>query len=91
MLPGLEWISCKRKLDKLSLFCLEHWRLRGDLREIYKIVRGRCTVDSLKHFPWMESLKEMCGTSFVFTEGGECLEHTARGGGGGRYWQLRDF
>lgn len=39
MLPWLEDFSCREKLDGLELFSLQNWRLWGDLREIYKIMR----------------------------------------------------
>eukprot|EP00061_Rhincodon_typus_P013426 g39796.t1 len=37
MLPGL---SNRERLDKLGLFSLERQRLRDDLIEVYKIMRG---------------------------------------------------
>lgn len=34
MLPGLESLSYKERLDKVSLFSLEQGRLRGDITEV---------------------------------------------------------
>ena len=54
MLPGMEGISYEERLEKLGLFSLERLRLRDDLIEIYKIMRGMDRVDSQKLFPRME-------------------------------------
>jgi len=52
MLPGLEGVSCMDRLDKLGLFSLERRRwLRGDLIEVYKMMRGIDRVDSQNLFP----------------------------------------
>lgn len=40
MLPGLEGLSYREKLSWLGLYSLEHGRMRGDLIEMYKIIRG---------------------------------------------------
>ena len=40
MLLGLDGLSYKERLDRLGLFSLERRRLRGDLIEVYKIMRG---------------------------------------------------
>ena len=40
MLPGLEGVDYEERLNKLGLFSLEKWRLRGDLIEVYKIMRA---------------------------------------------------
>jgi len=39
MLPGLSY-SYKERLDRLGLFFLKLRRFRGDLIEVYKIMRG---------------------------------------------------
>ena len=54
MLPGMEGISYEERLEKLGLFSLEQRRLRGDLIEVYKIMRGMDRVDSQKLFPRVE-------------------------------------
>ena len=51
MLPGMEGISYEEKLNKLGL---ERWRLRGDLIEVYKIMRGIDRVNNWKLFPRTE-------------------------------------
>lgn len=40
MMPGLEGISLKVRLDRLGLFSLECLRLRGDMVEDYNIMRA---------------------------------------------------
>ena len=54
MLPGMEGISYEVRLSKLGLFSLERRRLRGDLIEVYKIMRGIDKVNSWKLFPRAE-------------------------------------
>ena len=44
-------MSYKEGPDRLELFSLEHRRLRGDLIEVYKIMRGIGKVDSQHIFP----------------------------------------
>ena len=46
MLPGLDGLGYKERLDRLGLFSLERRRLRGDLIEVYKIMRGIDQLDS---------------------------------------------
>eukprot|EP00061_Rhincodon_typus_P013248 g39507.t1 len=40
MLLRMEGLSYEERLDGLGLFSLQHRRLRGDLMEVYKIMRG---------------------------------------------------
>jgi len=54
MLPGLEGVSYKRRLDKPGLFSLERRRLRGDLIEVYKIMRSTDRADGQNLFPRAE-------------------------------------
>ena len=51
----MEDISYEEGLEKLGLFSLERRRLRGDLIEVYKIMRGMDRVGSQKLFPWWKS------------------------------------
>ena len=96
MLPGVEGMSYKERLDKPGLFSLERWGLRGALIEVYKIMRGIDRVDS--HFPELKYLtlgactsaergkvQRRCEGQVFYTETGRCLERAARGGGADRY------
>jgi len=51
MLPGMEASSYEERLRELRLFSLERTRMRGDLIEVYKMVRGIDRVDSQILFP----------------------------------------
>ena len=51
MLPGLDGLSYKERLDRLGLFSLERRRLGSDLIEVYKIMRGIDQQDSQHLFP----------------------------------------
>ena len=91
-------MSYKKRLDRLGLFSLEHRRLRSDLIEVYKIMRGIDKVDSQYLFPKVGESKtrghrfKVRGERYKsvqrgnsFTEGGECREQAARGSSRGRY------
>ena len=82
MLPGIEDISYEERLEKLGLFSLERRRLRGDLIEVYKIMRGMDRVGSQKLFPWWKS--QLLGGI-----GLRCEEIGAPGGNPGRTCKLR--
>ena len=50
----MEDSSYEERLEKFGLFSLERQRLRGNLIEVYKIMRGMDRVDSQKLFPRVE-------------------------------------
>lgn len=50
MIPHLRKISYKRRLVKLNMFSLETRRLRGELIQAFKIIRGFDNVDANKFF-----------------------------------------
>ncbi|MDZ1603208.1 reverse transcriptase family protein, partial [Klebsiella pneumoniae] len=54
MLPGMENRSYEERLSVLGLFSLERRRMRGDLIEVYKMIRGIDRVDSQRLFPQVE-------------------------------------
>ena len=100
MLPGLDGLSYKERLDGLGPFSLERRRLRGDLVEAYKIMRGTDQLDSQYLFPKVGESKTrghrfkvrgeryksvQRGNFFTQRVGGECLEQAARGSSRGGY------
>eukprot|EP00061_Rhincodon_typus_P006193 g26565.t1 len=56
MLPGIEGMSYTVRLEKLGLFSLERRRLRGNLTEIYEIMRCIDRVDGQSLFPELKCL-----------------------------------
>ena len=51
MLPGLGGMPYEDRLREVGLFSLERRRMRGDLIEVYKMLRGIDRVDSQRIFP----------------------------------------
>lgn len=78
MMPGLRGLSYNERLDKLGLYSLERRRMRGDLIEVYKIMRGIDRVDVSRLFPLR--LGEVNTRGHDFRLKGERFKGNIRGG-----------
>ena len=98
MLPTVDGLSYKGRLDRLGLLYLERRSLRGDLIEVYKIMRGIDQQDSQYLFTKVGESKtkghgfKVRGERYKRVQRGnffsvcsECLEQAARGSSRGGY------
>ena len=53
LIPGMSGLSYEERLDRLGLYSLEFRKLRGDLIETYKILKGLDKLDAGRLFPML--------------------------------------
>jgi len=73
MVPGMRNFSYEDRLERLGQFSLERKRLRGDLIEMFKIMRGLDRVDREKLFPFLKGSRMREGHRFeVISKRSKC-------------------
>ena len=51
LIPELRGLAYEERLSRLGLYSLEFRRMRGDLKETYKIMKGIDKIEAVKLFP----------------------------------------
>ena len=81
LIPELRHLSYESRLERLNLFSLETRRLRGQLIEVFKILRGFDNVDYREMFQLSEGVtrnngyklelkryqRDLCGNYFTYS------------------------